>query len=155
MPLPPEYTRKGHPPIPGCEKGGSFGHLGRGPDTYQDDELKRLGEGVVKWIKQKGNIWLKYYFLDQGMVWGSVQNLMARSEMFKTYIDLAKSIQEAKLLSEPYYKKADGNQARFMLARHHKGEWEDKLTDQETIEELKINLAKISEMAKNGELSQK
>ena len=127
---------KGHPnwntskdPL---ENGGCFGHFGRGPDTYQDDELERLGKGVVEWIQQKNNIWMKYYFQKQGMRWGSVQNLMERSERFKSYIETAKEIQESKLLTEPYFKKADGNHARFMLARHHKGEWEDKTPETTT-----------------------
>jgi len=121
---------KGHTPYPGCEKGGSFGYLGRGEDTYTDTELEELGQGLVEWIKQKGNIWCKYYFANKGILWSSVQNLMNRSSRFKSYLDLAKSIQESKLCSEPYYKKADGNHARFMLARHHKGEWQEKTEEQ-------------------------
>lgn len=108
------------------KNGGSFGYLGRGENYYTDQELKDLGEGVVNWIQQDKNIWCKYYFAMQGMSWQMVQKLCARSEMFKEYLDLAKVLQESKLCTEPYYKEADGNHARFMLARHHKGEWEDK-----------------------------
>ena len=110
--------------------GGSFGYLGRGENYYSDAELQRLGEGLVEWIKKDGNIWCKYYFLmlDYPISWDMVKKLRARSPEFDSYVEMAKSIQEAKLLSEPYdyRKKKDGAHARWILARHHKGEWEDK-----------------------------
>ncbi|RPI84525.1 MAG: hypothetical protein EHM34_03470 [Nitrosopumilales archaeon] len=117
---------QGHKPYTGCEKGALFGFLGKGEDYYTDEELHELGNGVIDWIKQSNNIWLKYYFLEKNMLWASVQNLMKRSEQFKKCIEIAKNIQEAKLLTEPYYKLTDGYHARWMLARHHKGEWEEK-----------------------------
>ncbi len=125
-------TPKGHPnyntsedPI---ENGGLFGYLGKGDNYYTDDELKELGEGLVKWILKKGNIFCKYYFSPQGITWQTVYRLGERSAMFKEYLNIAKEIQEAKLVTEPYYKKADGGHARYVLARHHKGEWEDNLS---------------------------
>jgi hypothetical protein len=138
---------KGHPPYPGCEKGASFGYLGRGEDYYTDQELKELGEGVVAWIQDKHNIWLKYYFAPKGILWDTVQRLAARSPMFKRYLSIAKEIQEAKLCTEPYYRKADGNHARFMLARHHKGEWQDK---ENGLEETNDLLKTIAEEIKNS-----
>ncbi len=118
---------KGHKPYPGCEKGGKFGYLGCPDNYFTDEELETLGKGVVEWIKQDNHIWMKRYFLDQWITWNTVEKLRARSPMFAAYLEMAKSIQESKLLSEPYYKDADGNHARFILARHHKGEWEEKV----------------------------
>lgn len=151
---------KGHPNYnykpEACKEGGKFGYLGCPDHYFTDEELKKLGKGVVQWISEKGNIWMKYYFSMEGVHWNTVEKLRARSQMFSDYLDMAKQIQESKLISEPYYKKADANHARFILARHHKQEWEDKPTvEQETLEEMKTNLAKIAEMAKTGELSQK
>lgn len=131
---------KGHPPYPGCEKGGQFGYLGRGENYYTDAELKELGEGLIEWIQQKGNIFCKYYFTLKGIKWNTVWQLASRSPMFKEYLDIAKEIQEARLVTEPYFKKADGNQARFVLARHHKGEWEDKSVDLSESHELINNI---------------
>lgn len=122
---------KGHPnyntskdPV---KNGGVFGYLGRGEDVYTDEELRDLGEGLIEWIQQKGNIFCKYYFCTKGILWPMVHKLGARSPMFKSYLDAAKEIQESKLVSDPYHKKADGNHARFILARHHKGEWEETI----------------------------
>lgn len=119
---------KGHLPYKGCEKGATFGYLGRGDNYFTDKELKELGEGLLVWIEEKHNIWLKYYFNKHGITWNTVQELYKRSELFRGYLNLAKEMQEGKLTTEPYYhlNKADPGHARFMLARHHKGEWEDK-----------------------------
>ena len=123
-------TQKGHPNFntskDPSKNGGISGYLGKPQDYYTDDMLMQLGEGLVDWIQQKGNIYCKYYFAVRGILWPMVHQLGKRSPMFKSYLDTAKSIQESKLVSEPYNKKADGNHARFVLARHHKGEWEDK-----------------------------
>jgi hypothetical protein len=109
---------------------GSFGYLGRGVNYYSDTELQRLGEGLIEWIKKDGNIWCKYYFLllEYPISWDMVKKLRERSPEFDSYFDVAKSIQESKLVSEPYShrNRKDGNHARWILARHHKGEWEEK-----------------------------
>jgi hypothetical protein len=118
----PNYNTSKDP----AKNGGVSGYLGKGEDYYTDDTLRELGEGLVEWIQLKGNIYCKYYFAVKGILWPMVHKLGARSPMFKSYLDAAKEIQEAKLVGEPYHKKADGNHARFILARHHKGEWEDK-----------------------------
>lgn len=110
---------------PKCN-GGALGYLGKQEDKYSIEELHELGRGLVEWIQQKGNIWCNYYYAVKGISKTTIRNLRARFPFFDEYNETAKNIQEAKLLSEPYHKKADGNHARFMLARHHKGEWEDK-----------------------------
>ncbi len=104
------------------------GFFGRHEDTYSDETLHELGLGVVDWIKQEGNIFLKYYFSTKMIKWTTVHKLAQRSEFFRDYIDIAKDIQESKLAGEPYdkTKEKDGAHARFILARHHKGDWEDK-----------------------------
>lgn len=133
---------KGHPNYNTSKdpkkNGGLFGYLGKGEDYYSDELLDELGKGLVDWIQQKGNIFCKYYFATKGILWPMVHKLGNRSTLFKSYLDAAKEIQESKLCSEPYYKKADGNHARFMLARHHKGEWEDKavIINEEDIQSL-------------------
>ena len=112
------------------KNGGSFGFLGRGENYYSDAELKRLGLELLEWIKKDGNIWCKGYFamLDYPISWDMVKALRKRSPEFDSYVEAAKTIQEYKLLSEPYdyRKKKDGAHARWILARHHKGEWEEK-----------------------------
>jgi hypothetical protein len=129
---------KGHAPYPGCEKGGAFGYLGS-KITYSDETIDRYCKELVEWIKQDNNIWLKNYFLWQDVTWDTVKRLMARSPKLKEAVAMAKDIQEGKLLQEPYdlTKKKDGYHARWMLARHHKGDWEDKAASSTTEEQEK------------------
>lgn len=103
------------------------GYLGKGENYYSDELLEELGKGLVEWIQQKNNIFCKYYFCTKGILWPMVHKLGARSPMFKSYLDAAKEIQEAKLVTQPYLKQADANHARFILARHHKGEWQEEI----------------------------
>lgn len=123
----PRYTQVSDKKKP---SGGDFGYLGRGENYYSDTELKALGKGLVEWIKKDGNMWCKYYFLflDYPISWNMIKKLRERSPEFNSYVQTALNIQEAKLVSEPYdtRKKKDGAHARWILARHHKGEWEDK-----------------------------
>lgn len=118
------------------------GYLGRHEGTYSDEELKELGEGLIEWIQKPENIFCKGYFAPKGILWAMVHKLGARSPMFKAYLDQAKEIQEDKLVSESYFKdkNRDGNHARFILARHHKGEWEEKVVVSAD-ESQKANLA--------------
>ena len=117
---------KGHPPYPGCEKGGAYGFLGKGDNYYTDEMLEELGQGLVEWIQQKNNIWCHYYFATIGISKDTIRRLRERSALFRQYYEQAKDLQEAKLLTDPYFKRADGYHARWMLGRHHKGEWEEK-----------------------------
>lgn len=121
---------KGHPnyntsPDPN-KNGGALGFLGKGDNYYTDEMLEELGKGLVDWIKQKNNIWCNYYFATIGISKDTMRRLRERSSLFRQYYEQAKDIQESKLLTEPYFKRADGYHARWMLARHHKGEWEEK-----------------------------
>lgn len=130
MPPHPKYTQLSSKKKDQPNRGGSFGYLGRGENYYTDAELKALGEGLVEWIKKEGNIWCKYYFvlLEYPITWDMVKKLRNRSPEFNSYIEAALLIQESKLVTEPYdnRKKKDGNHARWILARYHRGDWEDK-----------------------------
>ena len=118
---------KGHAPYPGAEKGGEFGYLGKPENAFKDSELKELGEGLVKWIAQDGNIYCKYFFAKKGILWNTMLSAARRKPWFLAYLDAARQIQECKLCSEPYSKELnkDGAHARFILARHHRGEYAD------------------------------
>ncbi len=108
------------------KNGGAFGYLGRGDDYYSEEILDELGKGLIEWISREENIWCKLYFSLKGIGVRTVYRLSERSPNFKSCLELAKEIQEGKLCSDPYFRKTDGNHARFMLARHHKGEWMDQ-----------------------------
>ncbi len=120
---------KGHPPYAGCEKGGLLGYLGKPQDAYTQEELISLGEEMVMWfIENPMEIWFHDFFIYRGIGKRHIECLRDKYPVFAEYYAHAKSIQESRLNKYSFYKKADGNMARFMLARHHEGY---KDTDQE------------------------
>ena len=104
------------------------GYFGRHEDTYSDETLHELGQGLIEYMNEPSNMWMKGFFARKGIIWSRVAKLEARAPFFKEYVDMARILQEEKLVSEPYdkTKEKDGAHARFILARHHKGDWEDK-----------------------------
>jgi hypothetical protein len=122
---------KGHAPYDGCNKGDVYGLLGKPESAWTEEEAIELGQELIKWffITRK-NIWVKQFFAEEkGILNSTVVNLEKQFPNFKKFTDRARQLQEARLAAMPLDKTKngiDGNHARFILARHHKGEWEDK-----------------------------
>lgn len=113
---------KGHLPYAGCEKGGLLGYLGKPESAYTEEELKKLGEEMVMWfIENPMEVWFKDFFIYRGIGKRHIECLRDRYPVFAEYYDHVKSIQESRLNKYPFWKKADGAHARFMLARGHEG----------------------------------
>lgn len=121
---------KGHPPYPGCEKGAPFGFLAKDDNAYTEEEAIELGVQLIKWffITRK-NIWANQFWAEEAQLdLKTVRNLEERYPRFKKFTDRARQLQEGRLVSMPLNKDEgiDGYHARWMLARHHKGEWQDQ-----------------------------
>lgn len=113
---------KGHDPYTGCEKGGQFGYLGKPQDAYTQEDILALGRDLLEWYTNNPRkIWFKDFFLYRGIDNNHSSYLKEKYPGFKKFYDLAKEIQEGRLNEQPFWKKADGAHARFMLARHHEG----------------------------------
>ncbi len=123
---------KGHPPYPGCEKGAPYGYLGKPEDSWTEEEALQLGVELIKWyfITRK-NIWQKTFFTEIAQVDLSlVQDLENRYPKFKKFTNRARQLQESRLVDMPLDKSKngiDGYHARWVLARHHKGDWQEKI----------------------------
>ena len=61
---------KGHPPYPGCEKGGAFGHLAnRSPDKWTEEALDAEAEALREWAKKDDSIVLRKFASERGYFW--------------------------------------------------------------------------------------
>jgi hypothetical protein len=81
-----------------------------------------LGRELLQWFANNPRkIWFKDFLLYRGIEADHIRYLKDKYPAFKQLYNLAKSIQEGRLNEQPFWKKADGAQARFMLARHHEG----------------------------------
>lgn len=144
---------KGHPPYPGCEKGACYGLLGKPDDSWTEEEAIKLGQELIQWFFiTRNNIWVKSFFSEEkGMLHESVDLLERRFPSFKKFICRARQLQESRLASMPLDKSKkgiDGYHARWMLARHHKGEWEDKPTmiKEEEVEVLNKSMSLVDHL---------
>ena len=114
--------KKGHLPYAGCEKGGLLGHFAKLESAYTEEDLIKLGQEMLDWFFENPmEIWLKDFFIYRGLKKRHVDELKNRYPVFNEYYEHAKELQESRLLKYPFWKKADGAHARFMLARHHEG----------------------------------
>jgi hypothetical protein len=138
---------KGHPPYAGCEKGAAFGYLGKPQDAYTQEELIKLGKELVEWFGDNPmEVWLQDFFIYRGISKDVVKHLLRTYPSFCEYYQQAKDIQESRLNKYPFWKKADGAHARFMLARHHEG-YKDADKDEDVISS-KAASAMISDLIK-------
>ncbi len=138
---------KGHSAYTGCEKGGQFGYLGKPQDAYTQDEVMCLGKEMLEWFAENPQkIWLKDFFIYRGINANHVNYLKEKYSSFRELYDLAKEMQEGRLNEQPFWKKADGAQARFMLARHHEGyrdsDLEESMISSKSASDLISNLIK-------------
>lgn len=139
---------KGHEPYTGCEKGGQFGYLGKPQDAYTKEELIELGREMLDWFSDNPKkIWFKDFFLYRGIHVNHINYLKNKYPEFGELYDMAKSIQEGRLNEQPFWKKADGAHARFMLARHH--DYKEDNKDNVTIIYSKEQRDFISDNIKN------
>jgi len=121
---------KGHPPYPGSERGAPFGFLAKDENTYTEEEAIELGVQLINWffITRK-NIWANQFWAEVAQLdLKTVQALEERYPRFKKFTTRAKQLQEGRLVAMPLNRDEgiDGYHARWMLARHHKGEWQDQ-----------------------------
>jgi len=122
---------KGHKPYNGSQKGAPYGILGKPDSSWTEEEAIHLGTQLIEWFfKSRMNIWKNNFFTEIAYVdLTMVDDLEKRYPAFKKFMNRARQLQEARLASMPLDKSKngiDGYHARWMLARHHKGEWEDK-----------------------------
>ncbi len=125
---------KGHPPYPGCEKGGPLGRLAT---AWTDEELDALAQELVDYMKQPKSIWFKNFLIQKGITEDSYRSLRKKNMRFRAMTDVARAIQEEKLVTMPFFKEADGNHARFILEKYVKGDWKD--TSQDQVSENLVN----------------
>lgn len=119
---------KGHAPYPGCEKGGKWGFLGKPDDAYTEEELHNLGKELVEWLSEEENFWFKSFLMLKGLHKDTLNYLSKKYPFFKNYLDIAKALQEYKLVHNSFWKKADFNTAKFVLLNNHDG-WSSEPSD--------------------------
>lgn len=117
---------KGHKPYEGCEKGGKYGYLGKPEDAWTKQELIEIGKGLLEYLSREDTLWYSGYLAKQGINQNCWDELKSRyKEILSPYVKLASALQEEKLFTLPFFKKANENHARLVLRVAHKKYVED------------------------------
>ncbi len=76
-------------------------------------------------MQQPESIWFKHFLSEKGLDRQKLEHLRNTYPMFEAYYNRAKEIQQAKIVDNSLWKKADGNFAKFLLTNTHDG-WVDR-----------------------------
>ena len=123
---------KGHPPYPGCEKGkgpwnkegAPYGYLGRPETDWKPNELEELGKEIVEYMQRKDTIWYSGFLAKKGLThkaWDRLKDYYGH--ILNPYAEIAAALQEEKLITFPFFKKADPNHAKLVLRQAHRERW--------------------------------
>ena len=92
---------------------------------WNDENLKQVGEELVEYMKVPENIWFKHFLIEKGMDYQALDHIRETYPLFYGYYKQAKAMQEAKMIDNAFWKRGDGNFAKFLLTNVHDG-WVDK-----------------------------
>lgn len=113
---------KGHLPYAGCEKGGLFGYLGKPEDAYTLEDIKKIGDELLRWYAENPmEIWIDEFFAYRGIKVSDKDYFLRRYPVFHEYYNQAKAIQVARLHKYSFWKKGDWNVSKFVLYNNHSG----------------------------------
>ena len=92
---------------------------------WTEESLKQIGEDLVSYMQQPESIWFKHFLSEKGLSTQKLEHMRSTYPAFDEYYKRAKEIQQAKIVDNSLWKKADGNFAKFLLTNTHDG-WVDK-----------------------------
>lgn len=109
---------KGHPPYPGCEKGGR-------PRKYSLQDIERFADEFMEWLKDSSHIWIKDFTLEKQIDPDLMSEWAVESEKFNGVLKFAKKKQESLLCNGALTKTFSEGFTKFVLVNHHEG-WKEK-----------------------------
>ena len=97
--------------------------IGR-PEKYSKDNIDKLGEELIKFMKRKNEFWLKDFCIAKGFPSEYLTRFSKKSEEFCQSLKKAKDIQESKFVKMGLSKKS--NPAFVIFALKNTSNWRDK-----------------------------
>lgn len=138
---------KGHPPYPGCEKGGR-------PREWNDEVLNELADNLLDCIEkcrtENKPFWWKDWAFDVDVDPNKCSLFAQRSEKFQEAYNKANNLQEWQVTKGALYKKFNSNFAQFFLMNRHPELWKshrEELT--ENGRSLVINTVQYADTERN------
>ena len=103
---------KGHPPYPGCEKGGVS-------KVYTDEFIEKEADAFLEWMKQGKGIFYKRFALSRGYSPQRMCEWAKSNKKFAEVYEFCKHWQESEFLEKSLLGEYNNSIARLALATHH------------------------------------
>lgn len=108
---------KGHPPYPGCEKGGR-------PKKWTDREIEKLADEFLQWMAKPTSFWFKDFALEKGIIPKRFAEWAKCNEKFGFVYQYAQEWQTSKLLRLGLVGKFNASLVKLVL--FNTAGWSDK-----------------------------
>ena len=100
---------KGHPPYPGCEKGGR-------PPEWTDERIEAEADAFLEWMKKPESCWYQEFCLERGYLPDYLHRWAKKNEKFKRVYELSQIWQHARLVNGGLNNKYNASITKLVLA---------------------------------------
>lgn len=111
---------KGHPPYPGCEKGGR-------PPRFTTEFIEKLADELLEWLQEGKFVWFERFALNKKIKPSEMAEFARINEKFKSAYMQAKEHQQVVLFEGGLLKKFNSNMVQLILGNQY-GIFEKKET---------------------------
>jgi len=113
------------------------------PLTWTDEKIEEEIEALYEWLENPRNYYLASFLNSRGLLREHASRFEKRHEGFRDAFNLARQIQEQRLVDLAVTKKGDGNFIKFMLVAREG--WKDESTVNHNLNPLASLLERISQ----------
>jgi len=99
---------KGHPPYPGCERGGR-------PREWTDDLIEKEAEAFWDWLQLRTSFWFEQFAIERGYPDSYLITFSKRNKKFRSVYEFAKSWQKSRLVQGGLLNKFNSNITKLVL----------------------------------------
>lgn len=100
---------KGHPPYPGCEKGGR-------PKKWTDERIEEEADAFLEWMKRPDSIWYKDFALERGFLPDLFSEWAQTNEKFSRVYKKSQEWQQSKLVKGGLLSEYNAGFCKFVMS---------------------------------------
>lgn len=123
-----------------------YNTLGEGgrPKKYTKEFIEHLADEFEIWMRDSTKIWLKDFFNERGLSPKLLSEWVHINERFSEVYEIAKELQEARLVKGSLFKKLCFPMAKMVLVNHHK--YKSDNIDQQNNSAVTIEIVKYRDI---------
>lgn len=94
------------------------------PPNFDAEEIEKLADELILWIREPQNYWYKDFCLEKGINPDRMSDWSKKSERFRGALELARHNQERRIFQGSLENNYNSTMAKLALTNWHK--WQDK-----------------------------